>query len=43
MYPLKQAGKLSGKSIIKSEAVLFTHSVGAGNPEDWYWIIYLKR
>lgn len=27
----------------KAKMFLYTPSVGAGNPKDWYWIIYLKK
>ncbi len=27
----------------KAKMFLYTPSVGVGNPEDWFWVIYLKR
>ena len=27
----------------KAKLFLYTPSVGAGNPKDWYWVIYLKK
>ena len=27
----------------KVKMFLYTPSVGVGNPEDWFWVIYLKR
>ncbi|MDO5523013.1 MAG: hypothetical protein Q4G48_03095 [Bacteroidia bacterium] len=27
----------------KAKMFLYTPSVGAGNPKDWYWVIYMKK
>ncbi len=34
---------LRANPLQKVKLFLYTPSVGVGDPEDWYWIIYLKR